>query len=198
MVLKRIISGAQTGSERAALDSAIDWRVLSWGGWVPKGRLADDGRIPSYYFPYEEDAQNCASGLEETSAGRNHKAAALNARSSDATLILRYHRGGRVLSQGTKLLLEMLMRLEKPYRILEPATRNVSRAARWICEARVTDESDVKRGIEVLNVSGPCESANPGIYKDSMKFFEQVFGLVHLFDRYGARVWASEDEEEEY
>ncbi len=45
---KRLISGAQTGADRAALDVAMDLRIPC-GGWVPEGRMAEDGIIPSRY-----------------------------------------------------------------------------------------------------------------------------------------------------
>jgi hypothetical protein len=47
-MIKRIISGGQTGAERAALDFALKMD-LPHGGWVPKGRLAEDGPIPARY-----------------------------------------------------------------------------------------------------------------------------------------------------
>ena len=48
MLLKKIISGAQTGADRAALDVAII-NGLPHGGWVPKGRKAEDGKVPEKY-----------------------------------------------------------------------------------------------------------------------------------------------------
>jgi len=44
----KLISGAQTGADRAALDWAI-FRDLPHGGWCPKGRKAEDGTIPPQY-----------------------------------------------------------------------------------------------------------------------------------------------------
>ena len=43
-----IWSGGQTGVDRAALDLAIELG-LRWGGWMPLGRLAEDGTIPDRY-----------------------------------------------------------------------------------------------------------------------------------------------------
>jgi len=48
MTIKKIISGAQTGADRGALDAALDLG-LPVGGWVPRGRRAEDGPIPDRY-----------------------------------------------------------------------------------------------------------------------------------------------------
>jgi Circularly permutated YpsA SLOG family len=55
-MVERIVSGGQTGADRAALDFAIE-HGLKHGGWCPKGRRAEDGRIPSRY-ELEGDANN--------------------------------------------------------------------------------------------------------------------------------------------
>ena len=47
-MLLRIISGGQTGADRAGLDFAIQ-AGLEHGGYVPKGRKAEDGRIDDRY-----------------------------------------------------------------------------------------------------------------------------------------------------
>jgi hypothetical protein len=44
----KIVSGGQTGVDRAALDWAIQ-RGIPHGGWCPRGRRAEDGRIPERY-----------------------------------------------------------------------------------------------------------------------------------------------------
>ena|SRR5688572_6575374 len=72
----RIVSGGQTGADRAALDFALE-RGIPIGGWVPKGRLAEDGAIPERY-----------AGLVETGSTDPAVRTARNVRDSDATLIL--------------------------------------------------------------------------------------------------------------
>jgi hypothetical protein len=52
MIFEKIVSGGQTGVDRAALDVALELE-LPCGGWCPKGRRAEDGRIPDRY-PMEE------------------------------------------------------------------------------------------------------------------------------------------------
>ena len=75
MALEKIISGGQTGVDRAALDAALAGD-FPCGGWAPLGREAEDGIIPQHY-PLDECGQ---SGTEERTR--------LNVRDSDATLIL--------------------------------------------------------------------------------------------------------------
>ncbi|MER2623546.1 MAG: putative molybdenum carrier protein [Accumulibacter sp.] len=72
----KIVSGGQTGADRAALDVALDLGIPC-GGWVPKGRLAEDGEIPV----------GCPHLVEEEDAEPNTRTT-LNIRDSDATLIL--------------------------------------------------------------------------------------------------------------
>ena len=69
-----IISGGQTGVDRAALDSALSYRV-DCGGWCPEGRQAEDGPIPARY-PLTE--------LGGGYAARTRK----NVEDSDGTVIL--------------------------------------------------------------------------------------------------------------
>lgn len=185
--LKKIISGAQTGVDRAALDSAISKLVYCWGGCVPRGRLAEDGEIPERYFNVEK--RWC--GLHEHAESRNFKTRTLsNIKDSDATLILRFQGSGRVLGPGTKLTIKSLQRLEKPYRLLDPSRRHhVPKAVRWICET-IVGEDEEARNIEVLNVAGPRESGSPGIYDRSRIFMTDVLNYVYAYQRWGVRIWA--------
>jgi hypothetical protein len=47
-MIKKIISGGQTGADRAALDVAIEYGIPH-GGWVPRGRKTEDGRLSERY-----------------------------------------------------------------------------------------------------------------------------------------------------
>lgn len=184
--LQRVISGAQTGVDRAALDSAISALVYSWGGCVPKGRLAEDGEIPDRYF----DVEKIGCGLKEHSQSRDYKARTLrNIKDSDATMILRFQGPGLVLGRGTKLTIKTLRKAEKPYRIFDPSRpHQVPRAVRWICET-IIEEGEETRHIEVLNVAGPRESGSPGIYDRSRLFLNDVFSYVFMYQRWGIKIW---------
>ena len=73
-MIKRIISGGQTGVDRAALDWAIA-NGIQHGGWCPAGREAEDGAIPAKYQ------------LQEIAGGYQKRTRA-NVSDSDATLII--------------------------------------------------------------------------------------------------------------
>lgn len=185
--LKRIISGAQAGVERAALDSAISGLVYSWGGCVPKGRLAEDGEIPEHYF--NPDRHDC--GLREHSQSRDHRARTIrNIADSDATLVLRLQGVGRVLPPGIKLTIKSLHNAQKKYRLFDPSKiHSVPRAVQWVCETKIS-EGDDKRPIRILNVTGPQESRFPGIYDHSKQFMNDVLSFVFMYQRWGVKIWA--------
>jgi hypothetical protein len=64
-MIKKIISGGQTGAERAALDVAIRLNI-PYGGWVPKGRLAEEGSIPERYQLQEMPTESYCAALNKT------------------------------------------------------------------------------------------------------------------------------------
>lgn len=140
-LLVRIISGGQTGVDRAALDVAMA-RGIPCGGWVPRGRRAEDGVVPARY-PMRETRRN--------SYGDRTR---LNVRDADGTLILT--RGPP--AGGTALTAAVARQLAKPRLLVDlqadpdPAAINA-----WIAE----------RGIRVLNIAGPRESTCPGIYGEA-------------------------------
>jgi hypothetical protein len=93
-----ILSGGQTGADRAALDFALEFG-LAHGGWCPRGRLAEDGPIDERYK------------LTETPSRRYNQRTEWNARDSDATAVFSVT---REVSGGTALTLGLVRRLGKP------------------------------------------------------------------------------------
>jgi uncharacterized phage-like protein YoqJ len=134
----KICSGGQTGVDRAALDAAISLNI-EHGGWCPKGRKAEDGTINSSYSLTETDSSDY---LDRTR---------FNVRDSDATLIL--YTG--LLEGGTKYTYEYANKVEKPVLLIDFNTKpDLKNIIDWI----------VENNISVLNIAGPRESKNPGIY----------------------------------
>ncbi len=188
MVLKKVISSGQTGVERAALDTAIKHLIYSWSGWVPRGRLAEDGELSNSYFGV--DRPGC--GLSECDRSRTFSARLRNIRDSDATLILRSSTMGTKLPEGVKLIIKTCRKLEKPYRIFDPyKTGKVPAVVRWICETELEcDDPDETRQIQTLNVVGPRESDYQGIYEKTSIFFSDVLSYVSQNESWGIKIWA--------
>ena len=140
----KVISGGQTGVDRAALDAALEFG-LPCGGWCPKGRRAEDGPLPLCY------------PLTETSSTEYPQRTALNVRDSDGTLILTRGEPDR----GTALTVNLAERYRKPHLVLdlnEPHDPEEVRA--WARAHRIA----------VLNVAGPRETSKPGVYAEAKAF----------------------------
>lgn len=148
MMITKIVSGGQTGVDRAALDVALELGV-SCGGWCPKGRRAEDGAIPDRY------------PLQETSWDGYPQRTEWNVRDSDGTLIL--HNG--VADRGTALTRSLAQRRTKPCLEIDlSCTPQANCVREWINTIR----------IQVLNVAGPRESSAPGIYQAAAQFLREV------------------------
>ena len=145
----RIVSGGQTGVDRAALDAALR-TGLPCGGWCPAGRRAEDGLIPDRY------------PLRETPTADYAERTRLNVRDSDATLIL----ARTLLVGGTVLTNEAAEALGRPVLVLDPTDpAAISVARRWLRQ----------HAIETLNVAGPRASTESGIYAEALAFLVQLF-----------------------
>lgn len=135
----RIVSGGQTGVDRAALEVAIHLEIPH-GGWCPLGRLAEDGPLPDRFE------------LRETSTADYAERTRRNVQDSDGTLVL--HCGP--ISGGTALTVSTARSLRKPLCLLDLGNMPDDAAASfrdWLRDHRVS----------VLNVAGPRESTSPGI-----------------------------------
>jgi hypothetical protein len=150
--MRKVVSGGQTGVDRAALDAA---RALGLpcGGWCPRGRLAEDGPIDPSYPLLETPSSDYAQRTE------------WNVRDSDATLVLVRGRA----TGGTGLTIRLARRQGRPLLVVhlerDPAP---DEAGRWL-EAR---------DVGVLNVAGPRESQRPGIGPEARAFLEKLFRLT--------------------
>ena len=136
-----IISGAQTGVDRAALDSVLE-RGQACGGWCPEGRLAEDGRIADAY------------PVTELAGGSYAERTRKNVQDSDASVIIYFGE----LSGGTEKTLWYCLEQRKPYLLLDAREITSDRAAERIFEF-FRD-----RGATRLNFAGPRGSGEPAAY----------------------------------
>jgi hypothetical protein len=147
-----VVSGGQTGVDRAALDTA---RALGLrcGGWCPRGRRAEDGPIGADYPLRETPGEDYAQRTE------------WNVRDSDGTLVLVRGRTG----PGTAFTIEIARRRGRPLLVVDLRDDpDPTAARRWI----------ENEGIRVLNVAGPRESQDPGIGAAARAFLERLFPLL--------------------
>lgn len=149
-VVEKIVSGGQTGVDRAALDVALALGIHC-GGWCPKGRRAEDGVIPAHY------------PLTETTSKDYRIRTKRNVRDSDGTLILM--RGS--VSGGTALTRRLAQQMDKPCFVVDLSQRPRSDdVLAWLAS----------NNIHVLNIAGPRESNQPDICHQAKKFLRRIFG----------------------
>ena len=153
----KIISGGQTGVDRAALDVALKHH-LPCGGWCPQGRTAEDGVIPSRY-PVVELREG---GYDE----RTRK----NVQEADSTVIIYFGQP----TGGTEKTLLYCLQQKKPYLLLDAIELHASRAA-W----RIKQFSDRLPG-GVINFAGPRASDAPNAYLYASNVIEEFLVLQHL------------------
>jgi hypothetical protein len=136
-LVHKLLSGGQTGVDRAALDWALQ-RGVPCGGWCPHGRRAEDGAIDARY------------PLTETPGRDYPQRTEWNVRDADGTLILVPGKP----EGGTLFTMECARRLGKPLRLVDLQRElDVAGFRHWLR----------RRDIRILNVAGPRESKFPGI-----------------------------------
>lgn len=147
---RKVISSGQTGVDRAGLDAALEVG-LPIGGYVPKGRLAEDGRVPEKYPMTELTTQSYPVRTRR------------NVVAADGTLILA---DGR-LTRGTSLTARYARENSRPLLIVQLVQVDQAPKVReWLQKNR----------IEVLNIAGSRESGTPGIHARAKAFLTEVLG----------------------
>lgn len=148
-MIKKIISGGQSGADRAGLDAAI-LHDIPHGGWCPKGRICEDGVISSKY------------NMLETETSSYDERTIRNIRDSDVTLIFI---SSHEIKDGTLLTIQQLQDDKKPFLIL-----NVTKVIEY------TEVLDfiMQNKPQVLNIAGPRESNSPGIYNSVFNCMCQI------------------------
>jgi hypothetical protein len=156
-MIKKIISGSQTGADRAALDVAIRLGIPH-GGWVPKGRLAEDGVISDKYHLKEMPTPSYPLRTEQ------------NVIDSDGTLILSHGN----LTGGSEYTKEYADKHKRPCLHINlneiPVNEASPLIAGWI----------FKYDIEVLNVAGSRASKDPKIYEKTFHVIDYAYWLCQI------------------
>ena len=153
----KLISGGQSGVDRAVLDLAVA-NGIDYGGWCPKDGWAEDYTAPPGLlakYPH----------LEETPGADPAQRTEWNVRDADACLIL-VEAGGMSVSPGTALAQDLAHRYRKPLFVADLSRPDILNHARlWlrVQQARCGD------GLR-LAVGGPRESEVPGIYSRTSAF----------------------------
>jgi len=153
-VIRRIVSGGQTGADRAALDFALE-RGLEHGGWVPRGRLAEDGPIPTRY-----------GNLIETSSADARVRTEWNVRDSDATLVITQ----RAPTGGSAYTMDVAHRLRKPCLHVDLGQHTIDEGVTLV-QGWLTATAPA-----VLNVAGPRASGDAEIYALTLAVLRGALG----------------------
>jgi hypothetical protein len=149
MKLHRVVSGGQTGVDRAALDAAMACGIPI-GGWCPKGRRAEDGFVPRRY------------PLRETPSRNYVQRTTWNVRDSDGTLVLYVG----ALTGGSLRTTEVAAKLGKPCLALDLDL--------YLAPERAWEYLEGRK-LLILNVAGPRESGRPGIHARAHRLLMEVF-----------------------
>ena len=164
----KILSGGQTGVDRAALDAAIE-KGIPCGGWCPKGGWAEDmPRPPGVLALYPM--------LQETPLGDPVERTEWNVRDSDALMVLLDNRG--LCSTGTERAILLAHELGRPVLVLD-VTRS-SGVGRAVSCLRASGE-----GERIVCIAGPRESEAPGICALAKAFLLAAFDTLSASPRKG-------------
>jgi hypothetical protein len=147
----RIISGGQTGVDRAALDAALRYGI-NCGGWCPAGRLDEFGKIPDHY------------PIQELQGGGFAERTLQNVKDSDGTVVIYPQQ----LRGGTEQTVRFCVELKQPYQLIDASTVSTEDAAKLIADFVR------KNKIDILNVAGPRQSEWP-------KGYDHAFRVVEAF-----------------
>jgi hypothetical protein len=158
-----LLSGGQSGVDRAALDAAIA-RGVDYGGWCPHGGWAED-------FPQAPGVLAMYPKLKETPSADPAQRTEWNVREADACLII-IDAGGPDVSHGTALAQTLAHQYRKPLFVADLSSVEILRdATLWLRVQQARRGADLK-----LAIGGPRESEAPGIYAQSLRFIEALIG----------------------
>ncbi len=140
-MIKKIISGGQTGADRAALDTAIKFNI-NYGGWIPEGRKTEDGTLPDKYHMDEMPTDSYPRRTEQ------------NIIDSHGTVII----SRTALTGGSLLTKRLATRLKKPCCHVDLSVLDEFGAA-IVINSFINDYQ-----LEIINIAGPRAGKDPVIY----------------------------------
>ena len=172
----KIVSGGQTGVDRAGLVAAMSFSIAT-GGWMPCGRLAEDGVVPEGFYT-----------LKESPSGGFRERTRMNVVDSDATLILV---DTLPLTGGTAYTADYAVKNGHPCKVVRLSDADaVTQIRDWMLSLEDSVRSGQDDGI-VLNVAGPRESGSPGIFERAKKTLLEVFAFFRNYS--GGDLFAIDD-----
>lgn len=142
MKLQKIVSGGQTGADQGALSACVQ-AGFSYGGWIPKGRRTEKGKVPARYRMRQHWSRHYPPRTEK------------NVRDSDGTVIFTYGKP----DGGSLLTIDFAKQHGKPWLavdLTQPREVAVAKVVRWV-RRRLPDQA-------VLNAAGSRRSKAPGIH----------------------------------
>jgi hypothetical protein len=155
----KILSGGQTGMDRAALDAAIEIGI-PYGGWCPQGGWAEDFPAPPGLVARYPD-------LQATPSADPIQRTEWNVRDADRLLIL-IDKRGLAVSNGSVAARDFAMAFGRPHRMIDLDAPDALAAARaFFGEASGS-----------VCIAGPRESEAPGIYAKALPFLRAVFATL--------------------
>jgi len=155
--LEKIISGGQTGADRAGLDFAIDHK-MDYGGWVPKGRKTEDGSLPLKYHLQEMPTRDYAMRTLQ------------NVLDSDGTVIVSHG----FLTGGSALTREFALKYKKSWLHIDLNALSLPDAAHTLLHWLEEKE------IRVLNIAGPKAGKDPKIYQAVLRLLQEALTDSHV------------------
>ena len=156
-----ILSGGQTGVDRAALDAAIE-EGIAYGGWCPKDGWAEDMLKPP-------GLRSLYRRLQETPRADPRERTEWNVRDADRLLLL-VDKAGLGVSQGSHAARDFAVKLGKPHSVIDLDAADALEQARAFLDAAAPGAK--------LCIAGPRESEAPGIYAKAKAFLRTAFGRM--------------------
>jgi hypothetical protein len=161
IIIMKLLSGGQSGVDRAVLDVALA-RGIDYAGWCPQGGWAED-------FPEPPGVLAKYPQLQETPLADPAQRTEWNVRDADACLII-VDAGGLEASRGTALARDLAHNYRKPVFVADLAAPDIlGDMALWLRVQLARRGGDL-----TLAIGGPRESEAPGIYARAVGFIEAL------------------------